>query len=851
MSGVWGVLRVSVRRQRAAGVAAAVCFVLGVWLARAVTVPMYRVQAEVLVAESDTIYRLTDPFDAVPRLSEGLGRLPEALTAKRELVALVKRTALVDRWESTRPAPIRWKNRLMERLRGPASEADRLEALIAMLDDKLAVWVERDRLLIACEWPDRHVAWSVVQGVLESLRRLRLERDVKAIDSSALALDEQRFGVEAEMQQRLEFIDEQWRAAAQTNQYPQYAGAREQLLRDAARRAELWLQASNAHLRAETMARSSKARYVVSKPPLLPKRPQTPPWSWWVVASLSNMMGVFVFGALIAAVKSRTIVWNRQLPIQSVASIRARWLSAPTSWRWPLVWPSLLFGVASGVALGLGRGNPMAGLAPGVVLVAGYLLWKVELRWPLFALMLLAVTVDDPTDRPYVGLWQSPLYPIGKILYSNIAWLTGFELAVVGLAALTVLRRIAGVRNVEARGTPGPAPLRGALVLSLATVVWLIGWGLLKGGVFREALWQFRALIFMPVVAFLCLFALEVPRDLKWLGRILVVGSVVKSLFGTYFMYRIAFPMGEYPPHTTGHNDTMIFSIGVVLALVRIFERPTWRHVLEACAWLPILGLALKLNDRRIAYVDIALSLAFIFAVSPMHRMKRLMVQGAMAMAPVVFLYLVAGWNSQSSVFRPVAKIRSIVAPAADTEEESSNVERDIENFNILKSWERNMILGQGFGHAFSEFVPSNDFAQSNFGHIGHNSVLWLLWIGGAVGFLGVWLYLGVACFFFARALRQTSVLHERIGLLVSSSVIITYLLQSFGDMGALSMMFVFFVSATLGVIGKTVIRTVPWHVPGASLEANMVFRRPPLAAGESLGLKITRGGRSPNAVLK
>jgi hypothetical protein len=128
---------------------------------------------------------------------------------------------------------------------------------------------------------------------------------------------------------------------------------------------------------------------------------------------------------------------------------------------------------------------------------------------------------------------------------------------------------------------------------------------------------------------------------------------------------------------------------------------------------------------------------------------------------------------------------------------------------------------------------------------------LWLLWIGGAVGFLGVWLYLGVACFFFARALRQTSVLHERIGLLVSSSVIITYLLQSFGDMGALSMMFVFFVSATLGVIGKTVIRTVPWHVPGASLEANMVFRRPPLAAGESLGLKITRGGRSPNAVLK
>lgn len=792
-------------------------------LLQAAQPPVWRVQAEVLVAEGSTTYRLTSPFDAVPVLDRGLGQLPEQLTAKAHLVKMVKRTNLIDRWERSRSLLLRLKGVVMEKVRGPVAEADQLDALVAMVDQKLNVWVERDRVFISCEWPERDIAVAVVDGTVQALKGLRQEREIKALESSAQALDAQRAGVEAEMQQRLEFIESEQRAAAAARRWPQYAGAQEQLLRDGARRSELWLQGSNVHLRAEAMARSSSHRYLVTRPALPPRRPEGAGTMGWVLAFVVTAVTVFVAASMLAAYRSGRVVSEAQLVealgLPVVGRLRLGWSGVMVQAEWRTALPGLALGLASGLALAAGRGALVPGLVPTVLLVGAVALWRLPLKWPLLALLLVAVTVDDPTDRPYYNLWRSPLFPIGRVFFTNVLWFTGFELGVMGLAALTVLRRLFGLSaKAEAPGVPGPAPLRTALLVSFLTLCWLIAWGVLRGGVFREALWQFRALLSMPVVAMLALVAFDFPKDLRLLGRVLVFGSVVKALLGTYFIYRVALPMGEYPPHTTGHNDTMVFVIGVVLALVRVWEWPSWRNLGEALLWLPFLAMALRLNDRRIAYVDIAMVLGFVYLLSPMHRTKRLATQVMVAMIPLVLLYTAVGWNARGGIFKPVAKVRSIIAPAADTEEESSNVERDIENFNLLKSWERDPMLGQGFGHAFNEFLPSNDFAQSAFGHIGHNSVLWLLWIGGIFGFFGVWLYLGITSFFFARALRLASDVSERVGLLVAIGVIITYLLQSFGDMGTQAMQFVFFVSVAVAIIGRSASRHGVWRAPTPSL---------------------------------
>jgi 4-amino-4-deoxy-L-arabinose transferase-like glycosyltransferase len=156
--------------------------------------------------------------------------------------------------------------------------------------------------------------------------------------------------------------------------------------------------------------------------------------------------------------------------------------------------------------------------------------------------------------------------------------------------------------------------------------------------------------------------------------------------------------------------------------------------------------------------------------------------------------------------------VRSLVSPVEGSKNESSNVDRDIENFNLIKSWERNEFIGQGFGHAFTEFTPSNDFRQSNFGHVGHNSLLWLLWIGGIFGFVGMLAYVGVGIFFFARTLRRVHSPDERAALLVAVSVLIVFLSQSYGDMGTQSIEIGFFVAAALAIIGRLTTRHQAWR---------------------------------------
>ena len=177
-------------------------------------------------------------------------------------------------------------------------------------------------------------------------------------------------------------------------------------------------------------------------------------------------------------------------------------------------------------------------------------------------------------------------------------------------------------------------------------------------------------------------------------------------------------------------------------------------------------------------------------------------------MAPVVLLYGAAGWTTKGGrLFAPVQKVRSIVAPPEGTEEETSNADRDTENYNLRRSWEGNPLLGQGFGHAFIEFRPFNDFRASNFGQIGHNSMMWLLWIGGLTGYLGVLLYLGVTVFFLGRTLPRAPSPVERAALLVALSILVAYVNQAFGDMGTQSIEIDMIVGVAIAIVGALATR--------------------------------------------
>jgi hypothetical protein len=85
-------------------------------------------------------------------------------------------------------------------------------------------------------------------------------------------------------------------------------------------------------------------------------------------------------------------------------------------------------------------------------------------------------------------------------------------------------------------------------------------------------------------------------------------------------------------------------------------------------------------------------------------------------------------------------------------------------------------------------------------------------------------MYLGVAAFFAARALRRTTEFRDRAALLVALGVLLTYLNQAFGDMGLVSMQFVFFVAAAIAIIGRLATRHGAWPSPAVAVKAPVLL---------------------------
>ncbi len=817
--------RVVFRRYRLAAVGCVGLAAASAFLAAQATPELYPVEAQVLMVEPVAVHRLANPFAPVPSSRHELADIPELLRSRDRLVAIVKRTGLVDQWNVGRPWPLRLKDRLQTMVMGPMTEKDRLDALVAMVDKRLFVTTEGSKVRIAAEWSSRELALALVDNTLGTLLQLRAQREGKTLQDAAESLDRQYEVVVGEMTERA-------RRMEGTMELPGgmalIDGDREQLMRDQSRAAELLVSSEEKHITAEVFRQSNTLRFMVVRPPVRPREASgahpIERVAVGVFASLlAGLVCLGIFGQTSGRLLSAKHV-TRTLGLEVLGSLRnrARKLRKNVTVvpRRNLAGPLLAVALAigTGAAIGFSRGRLEIAVLPPLVLVGAWLLWTRPLKWPFLGLLFLAVTLDDPTDRAYVSLWVSPLSGLGRAFFTNVAFFTGFELALLALALIMAVRRVwppgDELQQLDPAKGRAPLPLERALLASMLAIGVLVAMGVARGGVFREALWQFRALAMLPVVAVLALHALELPKDLPKLLGVLISGSVIKALLGTYFMYFIAFPSGHYPPHTTGHNDTMIFVTAVVTALTIFWEKPIRRHLWLMLLWLPFVFMALKLNDRRIAYVDIVMALGLIVWLSPMHEMKRKLKRVAVALAPVMLLYCAVGWNQTTGkAFGPVQKLRSIVAPAENTEEESSNVERDIENYNIMKSWEQNMFFGQGFGHAFTEYVPSNDFRQSAFGHVGHNSILWLLWIGGIVGFTAVFGYLAVGLFLLGRALPVTSDWRQRVALLVSSGIIVTYLMQAFGDMGTQSIMFDFFVGIALAIAGRLATRAGVWRL--------------------------------------
>ena len=184
-------LRISLREHRSAALAAALVTALVAAVTAASKSPTWRVQADLFISEPQTVHRLANPFAPPPPPGEGLDELPEQLTERKLLVALVKSENLVDRWSASRPWPLRLKDRVQTAILGPVAEKDTLDALVATVEKRLVVERTGHKVHLHLDWPERDPALGMMQLLVGRLVRGELTGEVSAIESAARNLDDQ------------------------------------------------------------------------------------------------------------------------------------------------------------------------------------------------------------------------------------------------------------------------------------------------------------------------------------------------------------------------------------------------------------------------------------------------------------------------------------------------------------------------------------------------------------------------------------------------------------------------------------------------------------------------------------
>lgn len=478
---------------------------------------------------------------------------------------------------------------------------------------------------------------------------------------------------------------------------------------------------------------------------------------------------------------------------------------------------ALLALVAATAGLLAVTGDPRLAVLPLAAIAVTYALFATPLRFLLIGYSTMAWMVSL-LPRLLSGRletwWKSPMYPVYLFLSDNLSKTTGIEaLRLSGSEALylcilfLLLLRWLTRPSVPAPRTAGARILIASLWVSFAAVVWLEVWGLAHGGDFRQSLWQFRALFWLPVLVTLFGYSLEGPRDFPLVVYAMTVAACVKIGFGLFYMITIAWPNAYAPESMTGHEDSPLF-VAVTLAwLAAWIHRPRLRTLpltLLVVGWV-LIGMVV--NNRRIAFVELAVGLLFLylFLGGPV---KRLTNRALLVLLPAVALYLAVGMSRPRGIFKPAALIMSV-----SKQTDGSSLTRDIENFNLIQTLKPVKVLGSGWGHEYNEVVKADDISKyfAQYRYVAHNSILWLLSIGGIVGFTLLWMPVSIGVFLAARSYRFAANPLERTAAITGLAILSSYVVQSWGDMGTQGAFSGLVVAWGLATVARLATHTGAW----------------------------------------
>jgi hypothetical protein len=144
----------------------------------------YSTDVKILAQRNLVLPALGNPNRTVPREADNPTKnVADAILQHDNLVGLIKQVNLVDRWEATRPAVLRLKDRVSERL-GPQTEQDRLRSIEGVLEKRLVVTNDENTITITSEWTDARMAFDIASAVEKNFIDARYDAEISVINDA-------------------------------------------------------------------------------------------------------------------------------------------------------------------------------------------------------------------------------------------------------------------------------------------------------------------------------------------------------------------------------------------------------------------------------------------------------------------------------------------------------------------------------------------------------------------------------------------------------------------------------------------------------------------------------------------
>ncbi len=476
--------------------------------------------------------------------------------------------------------------------------------------------------------------------------------------------------------------------------------------------------------------------------------------------------------------------------------------------------------------LALVIGDTIVGLGLCLVIVPAlfFAASRTPIRYTLMTMMFFAFILPNPQEGVPTFDWNAPLMPLGKVLLDHlntfdhsvgllsICSFSGFDLCFASLALISFLRKSSGSKLDSAGRLETPEPLVRLGQLSLASLgfIWLMG--LITGGNFSMSLWQLNAVMYTPILFLLCHVGFRGPSDFRALAKVLLGAATYKSLLAVFVAIYVRGPFDPSTgstrlPYATAHADSILFADACLLLIALLLERKKIK--LLALVLLPTFAAGMIANNRRLVWVQVTMVLVTVFIVSRDNPVKRLIKRCLLIGAPIIAIYVAAGWNSGGgTTFKPVRMLRSVV----DAKSDGSSFWRELENYNLITTMRNNLVLGTGLGHPYEEVVamPVVDYPLERY--VPHNSILGLWAYYGYVGYAGLTMLWAGGVYFAMRAYHGAKSGTDRAAALVSFGAVLVWLIQCWGDLGLGVWVGIFTVAPALVMAGKLAVATGEWQ---------------------------------------